>query len=157
MRVALVSEHASPLATLGEVDAGGQNVHVAALAQTLARRGAEVVVHTRRDDPDLTARNLGAAARTVGARRASTPYVAFCDDDSWWAPGALERARGHFARAPAMALLAAGIHVGAEERLDPTCAAMAASPLHDDADLPGPPSSGSSPAARSSAATPSSR
>lgn len=51
MRVALVSEHASPLAVLGGVDAGGQNVHVAALAQGLARRGATVVVHTRRDDP----------------------------------------------------------------------------------------------------------
>ena len=53
MRVALVSEHASPLAVLGGVDAGGQNVHVAALACALARRGAQVVVHTRRDDPDL--------------------------------------------------------------------------------------------------------
>jgi glycosyltransferase involved in cell wall biosynthesis/phosphoheptose isomerase len=56
MRVAMVSEHASPLATLGGVDAGGQNVHVAALAQAVARRGAEVVVHTRRDDPDLPER-----------------------------------------------------------------------------------------------------
>ncbi|HEX2064897.1 MAG TPA: glycosyltransferase, partial [Acidimicrobiales bacterium] len=53
MRVALVSEHASPLAELGGVDAGGQNVHVAALAVGLARLGAEVVVHTRRDDPGL--------------------------------------------------------------------------------------------------------
>ncbi len=51
MRIALVSEHASPLAVLGGVDAGGQNVHVAALARGLAARGAEVVVHTRRDDP----------------------------------------------------------------------------------------------------------
>ncbi len=49
----MVSEHASPLAALGGADAGGQNVHVAALAIALARRGAEVVVHTRRDDPDL--------------------------------------------------------------------------------------------------------
>jgi glycosyltransferase involved in cell wall biosynthesis len=53
MRVALVSEHASPLALLGGVDAGGQNVHVGALAAALARRGDEVVVHTRRDDPAL--------------------------------------------------------------------------------------------------------
>ena len=53
MRVAMVSEHASPLACMGGVDAGGQNVHVAALATYLARRGVEVVVHTRRDDPDL--------------------------------------------------------------------------------------------------------
>jgi D-inositol-3-phosphate glycosyltransferase len=56
MRVAMVSEHASPLAMLGGVDAGGQNVHVAALATGLARRGASVVVHTRRDDPALPPR-----------------------------------------------------------------------------------------------------
>jgi glycosyltransferase involved in cell wall biosynthesis/phosphoheptose isomerase len=56
VRIALVSEHASPLATLGGVDAGGQNVHVAALARGLARRGAQVVVHTRRDDPSLPRR-----------------------------------------------------------------------------------------------------
>ena len=53
MRISMVSEHASPLAVLGGADAGGQNVHVAALSQAMARRGAEVVVHTRRDDPDL--------------------------------------------------------------------------------------------------------
>jgi type III pantothenate kinase len=53
MKIAMVSEHASPLAALGGVDAGGQNVHVAALAQRVAERGARVVVHTRRDSPDL--------------------------------------------------------------------------------------------------------
>jgi glycosyltransferase involved in cell wall biosynthesis len=52
----MVSEHASPLAALGGADAGGQNVHVAALSAALARRGVEVVVHTRRDDPALPAR-----------------------------------------------------------------------------------------------------
>jgi glycosyltransferase involved in cell wall biosynthesis len=45
----MVSEHASPLATLGGVDAGGQNVHVAALATALAARGHDVAVYTRRD------------------------------------------------------------------------------------------------------------
>ena len=49
MKIALVSEHADPLATLGGADAGGQNVHVAALAAGLVRRGHEVTVHTRRD------------------------------------------------------------------------------------------------------------
>ncbi|MEU5524854.1 glycosyltransferase [Streptomyces sp. NPDC047860] len=53
LSIALVSEHASPLATLGEVDAGGQNVHVAALAEALADRGHRVTVHTRRDAPGL--------------------------------------------------------------------------------------------------------
>jgi glycosyltransferase involved in cell wall biosynthesis len=56
MRIAMVSEHASPFATLGGADAGGQNVHVAELARALAARGAEVVVHTRRDDPRLPRR-----------------------------------------------------------------------------------------------------
>jgi glycosyltransferase involved in cell wall biosynthesis len=51
----MVSEHASPLSLLGGVDAGGQNVHVADLARAIARRGVDVVVHTRRDDADLPA------------------------------------------------------------------------------------------------------
>ncbi|MGY1651628.1 glycosyltransferase [Geodermatophilus sp. SYSU D01119] len=53
LRIDMVSEHASPLAAIGGVDAGGQNVHVAALAAGLAARGHEVTVHTRRDDPHL--------------------------------------------------------------------------------------------------------
>ncbi|MFB7598770.1 glycosyltransferase [Streptomyces sp. NPDC056160] len=53
MRIAMVSEHASPLAALGGVDAGGQNVYVARLTEELARRGHDVTVHTRRDDPGL--------------------------------------------------------------------------------------------------------
>lgn len=56
MRIAMVSEHASPLATLGGVDAGGQNVHVAALSRALGRRGHTVVVYTRRDDAKLPRR-----------------------------------------------------------------------------------------------------
>jgi glycosyltransferase involved in cell wall biosynthesis/phosphoheptose isomerase len=56
MRVAMVSEHASPLATLGGVDAGGQNVFVEALSRELARRGCEVVVYTRRDAATLPRR-----------------------------------------------------------------------------------------------------
>lgn len=52
MRIHMVSEHASPLAVLGGEDAGGQNVHVAALSGALVRRGCDVVVHTRRECPD---------------------------------------------------------------------------------------------------------
>jgi D-inositol-3-phosphate glycosyltransferase len=65
MRIALVSEHASPLAVLGGVDAGGQNVHVAALAEGLARLGHHVVVHTRKDAPDLPQRVRTAAGVVV--------------------------------------------------------------------------------------------
>ncbi|MDX3233134.1 glycosyltransferase [Streptomyces sp. ME19-01-6] len=53
LAIALVSEHASPLAALGGADAGGQNVHVAQLAAALAERGHRVTVYTRRDRPDL--------------------------------------------------------------------------------------------------------
>ncbi len=50
MRIAMISEHASPLAAFGGVDAGGQNRHVADLAATLGRHGHAVTVYTRRDD-----------------------------------------------------------------------------------------------------------
>jgi len=56
MRIALVSEHADPLGAVGGVDAGGQNVHVAALAAHLASRGHEVTVFTRRDDAAVATR-----------------------------------------------------------------------------------------------------
>jgi glycosyltransferase involved in cell wall biosynthesis len=56
VRIAMVSEHASPLAAVGSVDAGGQNVHVESLARALARAGHEVTVYTRRDSADLPAR-----------------------------------------------------------------------------------------------------
>lgn len=70
MKIAMVSEHASPLAALGEEDAGGQNVHVAELAQALAELGNEVIVHTRRtsdDQPDEVRLGPGVRVRHVRA------------------------------------------------------------------------------------------
>ena len=55
LRVALISEHASPLATLGTVDAGGQNIYVAHVAAALAQAGHHVDVLTRRDGEHLPA------------------------------------------------------------------------------------------------------
>jgi GT2 family glycosyltransferase len=83
-------------------------------------------------------RNRGAAARTVGARLVHSPYVAFSDDDSWWAPGALRRAVELLDRHPRLAVLAARVLVGPERRLDPVCGEMAHSPLPPADDLPGP-------------------
>lgn len=51
-RIALVSEHASPLAVLGGVDCGGQNVYVAEVAVRLAAAGCRVDVFTRQDRGD---------------------------------------------------------------------------------------------------------
>jgi D-inositol-3-phosphate glycosyltransferase len=52
-RIALISEHASPLSALGGVDSGGQNVYVAQVGRDLARLGYHVDVFTRRDDEAL--------------------------------------------------------------------------------------------------------
>jgi glycosyltransferase involved in cell wall biosynthesis len=51
LKIALVSEHASPLAAPGSVDCGGQNVYVAHLANQLAQLGHLVDIFTRRDSP----------------------------------------------------------------------------------------------------------
>jgi D-inositol-3-phosphate glycosyltransferase len=66
MKIAMVSEHASPLSAIGGVDAGGQNVHVAELSAALTRRGHEITVYTRRDDPELPERvHTGAGYEVV--------------------------------------------------------------------------------------------
>ncbi|QDV36267.1 glycosyltransferase [Tautonia plasticadhaerens] len=52
-RIALISDHASPLATLGGVDGGGQNVYVGQLARHLVARGDRVDIFTRRDAGNL--------------------------------------------------------------------------------------------------------
>ncbi len=48
-KIALISEHASPLALIGSTDSGGQNVYVAQIAKHLARLGYLVDIFTRRD------------------------------------------------------------------------------------------------------------
>jgi D-inositol-3-phosphate glycosyltransferase len=52
IRIAFLSEHASPLALLGSADAGGQNVYVDEVSRNLALRGYAVDVFTRRDSSD---------------------------------------------------------------------------------------------------------
>lgn len=47
MRIAMISEHASPLGS------GDQNIHVADLSAALAALGHDVHVYTRREDPDV--------------------------------------------------------------------------------------------------------
>ena len=81
--------------------------------------------------------NVGAAGRNAGVARVETPYVAFCDDDTWWAGGALARAADLLDQHPRLALVSARVLVGPEQRLDPTCERMADSPL-DSTGLPGP-------------------
>jgi len=51
-KIAMISEHASPLAVLGGVDSGGQNVYVAQIARHLGSHGIRVDVFTRRETVD---------------------------------------------------------------------------------------------------------
>ena len=82
--------------------------------------------------------NRGSRARDVGVEAAATPYVAFADDDSWWAPGSLATAAELFDAHPSVAVLAARILVGHAQTLDPLCREMKESPLGTTDGLPGP-------------------
>jgi D-inositol-3-phosphate glycosyltransferase len=52
-KIAFISEHASPLALLGGVDSGGQNIYVDQVARHLVKLGFEVDIYTRWDNPSL--------------------------------------------------------------------------------------------------------
>ncbi|APA89847.1 glycosyltransferase (plasmid) [Paraburkholderia sprentiae WSM5005] len=81
--------------------------------------------------------NLGAAGRNRALACVETDYVAFCDDDTWWEPGSLERAVQLLDAWPRIGVLNARVAVGADNATDPTCALMRASPLGR-VGLPGP-------------------
>jgi hypothetical protein len=123
------------------------------LLQSLARHRAPVIlVDNGSSDGSVAAvrehrpwvdvvdlgRNLAAAGRTIGVRRARTPYVAFADDDSWWAPGSLRTAADALERYPSTAVVNVRTLVGPEERPDPFCDLLASSPLPGEVPLPGP-------------------
>lgn len=95
-----------------------------------------------RDFPGVTVvrlpRNIGAAARNVGVARAGADYVAFSDDDSWWAPGALDRAADLFDRHPRLGAIAGRTLVGPDGAVDPVSRELAGTPLPRTVDLPGP-------------------
>lgn len=54
MKIALISEHASPLATLGGVDADGPSTYAGCVASYLVEAGHQVDVFTRRDSTCIT-------------------------------------------------------------------------------------------------------
>ncbi|TQS45936.1 glycosyltransferase family 2 protein [Cryptosporangium phraense] len=105
-----------------------------------SRDGTADAVAARHPDVRVirSARNHGAAARTIGARALDTEFVAFSDDDSWWAPGAIRTGERLLREHPRLGLVAARTLVGPDETEDPLNAVLADSPLGTAADLPGP-------------------
>ena len=91
--------------------------------------------------PDVTVlalgHNAGVVARNLAVAQVDTPYVAFNDDDSWWAPGSLERVAELFDRHPAIGAITAHVVVEPDGRDDPTSLEMRSSPVSGDPQLPG--------------------
>jgi GT2 family glycosyltransferase len=83
--------------------------------------------------------NRGAAGRTLGVRHVEAPYVALCDDDTWWEPGSLGRAADLFDAHARLGVLTARVLVGPEAREDPVCAELERSPLPRKPGMPGRP------------------
>jgi GT2 family glycosyltransferase len=81
--------------------------------------------------------NLGVEGRNIAVREATTPYIAFNDDDSWWAPGALGQAVELFERHPRLGAITAHVVVEPEGRDDPTSLEMRDSPVQADPSVPG--------------------
>ncbi|MFF4759221.1 glycosyltransferase family 2 protein [Streptomyces sp. NPDC001292] len=96
----------------------------------------------RRHFPEMTllspGRNLGAVGRNLAVRQVRTPYVAFCDDDSWWEPGSLRRAADLLDGRPRLAAVTARIVVEPDGTEDPVVRELRESPLTGPDWLPGP-------------------
>ncbi|MFC7532892.1 glycosyltransferase family 2 protein [Actinoplanes sp. GCM10030250] len=117
-------EHRAPVILVdnGSTDGGPDAVEAAFPAVEVVRLGE----------------NRGAAARNEGVRRATTPYVAFADDDSYWSPGSLDRAAALMDTHDRLGLVTARVLIGPEGRTDPVSQAMAAAPIGIPPGAPGP-------------------
>lgn len=100
---------------------------------------AEALARTHPDAEVIASpTNLGAVGRNLGVERLDTPYVAFCDDDTWWEPGSLRIAADALDDHPDVAVLTARILVEPGSREDPIVPELRDSPVPGRAGLPGP-------------------
>jgi N-acetylglucosaminyl-diphospho-decaprenol L-rhamnosyltransferase len=102
--------------------------------------GTPEIVRFRFPDVRLIAldRNRSAAARNIGVETLECPYIAFCDDDSWWSPGSLTRAAEILEMYPRLGLVAGEVVLQPKGVPDPICEQMLRSPLSPRQPLPGP-------------------
>jgi D-inositol-3-phosphate glycosyltransferase len=102
-KIALISEHASPLAILGGTDSGGQNVYVAHLAKQLSYLGFEIDIFTRRDSenqnvvvewlPNIRVINVPAGPAQFVAKEFMMPYM---DEFARFMVGFIRREKIHY-------------------------------------------------------------
>lgn len=85
-----------------------------------------------------SARNLGAVARNLAVRDINTRYVAFCDDDTRWRPGALTCAAELLDAHPQLASVTGRILVAPAMTEDPITPELRDSPIPGPSWLPGP-------------------
>lgn len=83
-------------------------------------------------------RNLGALARNLAVRQVLTSYVAFCDDDTRWQPGALTRAADVLDAYPGLASVTGRCLVEPDLVEDPITPELRDSPVAGPDWLPGP-------------------
>jgi GT2 family glycosyltransferase len=102
--------------------------------------GSADAVRERFPQVDVVAseKNLGAVGRNLGVARLDTPYVAFCDDDTWWEPGSLRAAADVLDAHPRLAVVTARIVVEPGGREDPIVPELRDSPVPGAPWLPGP-------------------
>jgi glycosyltransferase involved in cell wall biosynthesis len=109
MKISMISEHASPLAPVGSIDAGGQNVHVGELSRALGAKGHDVRVYTRRTDedspdrvafaPNVSVINVAAGPPAHLPKDELLPYMATLGDMvavDWILHGAPDVVHAHF-------------------------------------------------------------
>jgi len=113
--------------------------HVVVVDNGSADGTAEAVL---RDHPEVeliaSDENLGAVGRNLGVARLRTPYVAFCDDDTWWDPGSLRAAADALDAHPRLAVITARILVEPGGVEDPIVVELRDSPVVGADWLPGP-------------------
>ncbi|MFC9967334.1 glycosyltransferase family 2 protein [Nocardia ignorata] len=85
-----------------------------------------------------SAENLGALGRNLAVERVRTPYVAFCDDDTRWQPGALTRAADLLDEYPGLGSVTGRCLVAPDLREDPITPEFRDSPIAGPDWLPGP-------------------
>jgi GT2 family glycosyltransferase len=102
--------------------------------------GTAAAVRQRFPQVELVASpvNLGAVGRNLGVAQLDTPYVAFCDDDTWWEPGSLRTAADILDAHPRLAVVTARILVEPGGTEDPIVPELRDSPVRGAGWLPGP-------------------